>query len=248
MTKKLPYDWKIIERQGEQWLIQQYGTHRLELSLNGPSQPPRVVQERNRLLAAARVALSDAGLPTDEEAMVRAGLVGTDGANLFDHPGQAEASLADNWLGPLIENYGHFHPLTVAARFLWAFQTITAWACTDTKSPEAINHHLACVLHFADAWFYWRMECDGLNTKAYGGERSSENLDKGRKAPKVARKQLYKSTIGNDLYSDLSAKTVAHTHFKNVCANFNVAREKPPKNVSSLARTILNLRNERAGK
>jgi hypothetical protein len=187
MTKKLPHVGKIVERDGERLLVEEYGPHRVELLLNGPPQPPRVVQERNRLLAAARVALSNAGLPTDEEAMVRAGLVGTNGATLFNHPRQAEASLANNWLGPLIENYGPLDPLTVAARFLWAFQTITAWACTDTKSPEAINYRLVCVLHFADAWFYWRMECDGLNTKAYGGERSSHHPIPAQQASREVR-------------------------------------------------------------
>src|SRR4051812_17377798 len=122
MTKKLPYVGKIEERQGEQWLIQQYGTQTLELSLH-EMQPAQYLQEVGRLVSAARTMLFHAGIPTDKEVMVTLGLAAEDGTASVKHPAEIEQGLFENWVGPLMCTYGHLGPKASAARFLWAHQT-----------------------------------------------------------------------------------------------------------------------------
>jgi hypothetical protein len=232
MTKKPPYVWKIEERQGEQWLVEERGLQRLELSLH-KSQPGEHLRQVGRLVSAARTMLSHAGIPTDEEAMVKLGLEVEDGA--VKHPAEIELGLFENWVSPLVCTFGHLHPITSAARFLWARQTAAAWTATTAPSDpaEAEKFHdrlMECTWSLADAWYYWRVEAENTNAAAWQAEESRKNRVSGpeaRKAKEECRKAVVYKQVGQHIRGGVSPHNIAESHFDSI--NVALGKAELPK-------------------
>jgi hypothetical protein len=231
MTKKLPHRLQLIMRDGEPWFVEERGLQRLELSLH-ELQPGQHLQQVRRLVSAARTMLFHAGMRTDEEVMIKLGLAAEDGTVSAEHPAEIERVLFENWVMPLVNDFGLLDPRSSAARFLWAYQAAAAWtaatAPTDPTEAEKFHAHLMeCTWSLADAWYYWRVEAENTNAAAWQAEESRRNRVSGpeaRKTEKVRRRAVVEKQVVRHIRDGMSPENIAESHFGSI--NAALAQDK----------------------